>query len=368
MHAPSPAAPPTAVPPATPAPAPASPSPSPSRSPSGLAAADTVRAVIQSSYGSPDVLQLGRIARPRPGEHEVLVAVVAAGLDRGTWHLVTGRPYLIRLLGFGLRAPRRPVPGLDLAGTVVEVGPGVTRFRVGDEVFGVGQGSFAELAVAHEDKLALRPASLPLGDCAVLGVSALTAIQALTDHGQLAAGERVLVVGASGGVGSFAVQMARALGAHVTGVCCTDKVDLVRALGADEVIDYRQADFTALPAGAARYDLILDVGGNTPLRRLRRVLAPRGRLVFVGGEQGGDYTAGLERQLLAMLMAPLVKQRFVMMMAREHHDGLDRIAAMVEAGQVRPVIDRRAPLAEVATALRDLEAGRVRGKVVLAVA
>ena len=323
-----------------------------------------MRALLQSGYGSFEVLRLGERARPSPGLGEVLIEVRAAGLDRGTWHMMTGRPYLMRVMGFGFSAPKNPVPGLDVAGVVVEVGPQVTRFRPGDEVFGIAQGSFAELSVAREDKLAKKPSNLSFEEAAVVGVSGLTAQGAL-DAGALQAGERVLIIGASGGVGSLAVQQAKALGAEVTGVCSTAKVEKVRALGADRVIDYRQQDFAD---GTIRYDLILDIGGNTPLRRLRRALTQAGRLVFVGGENGGDWTAGFGRQLGAFALAPFVKQRFIMLMNKEHYSGLERLAALVLEGKLRPLIDRRIGLAEVPDALRALEAGEVSGKVAIRVA
>ncbi len=324
-----------------------------------------MRAILQSRYGSTDVLQLGATARPKPGEGEVLVQVHAAGLDRGTWHLMTGRPFLMRLMGFGFLAPNNPVPGLDLAGTVVEVGAKVTRFRVGDSVFGIGFGSFAEYARAREDKLAHKPASLSFEQAAVLGVSGVTALGGLHDAGNVKAGERVLIIGASGGVGTYAVQIAKAAGAEVTAVCSTAKVGVVRSIGADHVIDYTQRDFAD---GALRYDLVLDIGGNTPLARLRRTLTRTGRLVFVGGEQGGDWSAGFGRQLRAFALAPFVRQRFVMLMSREHFADLERLSALVEAGRLAPVIDRRCPLSSVADAMRDLEMGKVCGKVVVTVA
>lgn len=323
----------------------------------------TVRALLQSGYGGTEVLRVGTVPRPVPGDAEVLVRVRAAGVDRGTWHLMTGRPYLMRVMGFGLTAPVSPVAGLDLAGEVVEVGPGVTRFRVGDHVFGIGRGSFAELAVAREDKLALAPSGLPLEDAAVLGVSGITALQALVAAGTKA-GDRVLVIGASGGVGTFAVQIAKALGASVTGVCSAEKAALVRELGADRVLDYRTEGLD----GGAPYDVVLDIAGNTPLARLRRAMTPEGRLVFVGGENGGDWTAGMGRPLLAMGLGLFVRQRFVMLASEERHTHLERVAQLCEAGQLRPVIDRRIDLAEVPAALADLEAGRVRGKVLVRVA
>lgn len=333
--------------------------------PSPSYASDTsrpMRALLQSGYGSTDVLRVDTATRPSPAPGEVIVKVATAGLDRGTWHLMTGRPYLMRLMGFGFFAPKEPIAGLDLAGTVVAVGAGVTRFRVGDEVFGIGRGSFAELARAGEHKLAHKPSSLSFEQAGVLAVSGGTALQA-SDAAQIQQGERVLVVGASGGVGTFAVQIAKSLGADVTGVASAAKLETVRTAGADHVIDYATQDFTD-----NTYDVILDIGGNTPLRRLRRALALRGRLVFVGGENGGDWTAGFGRQLLAFARSPFVRQRFTMLAAKEHFSYLERLAALVERGQLVSIIDRRIPLHAVATAIRDLEAGRVRGKVVVQMA
>jgi NADPH:quinone reductase-like Zn-dependent oxidoreductase len=323
--------------------------------------ARTMRAMLQSGYGGTEVLRVGRAPVPAPGEGEVLVRVGAAGLDRGTWHLMTGRPYLMRVMGFGFSGPKHPVPGLDLAGTVVAVGPNVTRFRVGDEVFGLGRGAFGELACAREDKLARKPRGLSMDEAAVLGVSAITALQAI-DAAAVKAGDRVLVVGASGGVGTYAVQIAKALGAEVTGVCRTSKVEAVRALGADHVIDYARERWSD---GRVRWDVIIDCGGNTALSALRRAMTETGRCVFVGGENGGDFTAGFGRILAAMLLAPFVKQRFVPLANREHFEPLERIAALVEEGKVRPRIDRRVDLAEVPSALDAMVAGQITGKVVV---
>lgn len=319
----------------------------------------TMNAILQTAYGSTDVLGVGTTPRPTAGEGEVIVRVHAAGVDRGTWHFMTGRPYLMRLMGFGFRRPKNPIAGLDLAGTVVEVGAGVTRFRAGDAVFGIGMGSFAEYARAKEEKLVHKPSSLSFEQAAMLGVSGGTAWQAL-EKGGLKAGERVLVIGASGGVGTFAVQLAKARGAHVTGVCRTDKMAMVRSIGADVVIDYTAEDFTD---GAQTYDLVLDVGGGTALSRLRRAMTPTGRLVFVGNEQGGDWTAGFGRQLHAMALAPFVRQRFAPLMTKEHRQHMEPLAALADAGKLAPVIDRRVPLTGVVDALRDLEAGKIRGKV-----
>jgi NADPH:quinone reductase-like Zn-dependent oxidoreductase len=338
---------------------PAAPNAQTSAASTDQAEAPSMHALLQFAYGGSEVLQLGTRTRPTPGAHEVLVKVHAAGIDRGTWHLMTGRPYLMRLMGFGFRAPKNPVAGLDLAGTVLEVGAKVTRFRAGDRVFGIGQGTFAEYTCALESKLAVLPAGFSFEQAAVLGVSGITALQAL-DAGHLKPGERVLVVGASGGVGSYAVQLAKALGAEVTGVCSTTKVPAVRALGADHVVDYRTQNYTD---GSSQYDLILDIGGNTPLKRLRRAMTETARLVFVGGENGGDWSAGFGRQLQALVLGLFVKQRFVMLMSQEHRDFLERLVPFCESGQLKPVIDREIGLAEVPSALSDLEAGRVCGKI-----
>lgn len=323
--------------------------------------AEPMQAILQSGYGTTDVMRLGSTARPTPGDGEVLVHVHAAGIDRGTWHLMTGRPYLMRVMGFGFRAPKQPVAGLDLAGTVVALGSGVTRLRVGDRVFGIGRGSFAEYACAHEDKLAVMPAGSSFEEAAVLGVSGITALQAI-DAAGVVAGERVLVIGASGGVGTYAVQIAKALGALVTGVCSTAKVEMVRSLGADRVIDYRTQDFAD---GAVQYDVVLDLGGNTPLARLRGAMTGNGRLVFVGGENGGDWTAGFGRPLFAMLLGLFVKQRFSMLASKEHFSFLERVAALYAAEKMRAVIDRTIGLEDVGAALHDLEAGKILGKIVV---
>lgn len=331
--------------------------------PTSFAASATMRALVQHRYGGPEVLTLGELPVPTPGQGEVLVRVEAAGLDRGTWHMMTGRPYLMRVLGFGFFGPKQPIVGLDLTGTVVALGSGVTRFAIGDRVFGIGRGSFAEHAVAREDKLALAPRRAERGEAALLGVSGITAMQAL-DRVGTREGDRVLVIGASGGVGSFAVQIAHARGAHVTGVCRTEKAALVASLGAERVIDYTRESFTD---GATRYDVILDAGGNTPLSALRRAMTPEGRLVFVGGENGGNLTGGMSRPIGAMLLGAFTRQRFVMHATREHYEDMEKVAALVDRGVVRPVVDRRCGLGEVGQALVDLEAGRVRGKVLVEV-
>jgi NADPH:quinone reductase-like Zn-dependent oxidoreductase len=324
-----------------------------------------MRAVVHRAYGSADVLRLEEIDRPSIGAGEVLIRVRAAGLDRGTWHFMAGLPYLFRLLGPGLRKPKNPVLGLDVAGTVVAVGPAVTRFGVGDEVFGISTGSFAEYACARADKLARKPANLTFDQAAVVAISGLTALQSLLDVGRLEAGQHVLIVGASGGVGTYAVQIAKAHGAEVTGVCSTAKVDLVRSIGADHVIDYTTDDFAT---GPQRYDLILDVGGNAPLSRLRRALTPSGTLVLVGGEDGDRWTGGMGRQLRALALSPFVRQRLTMKTPKEHHADLERLARLIEAGRLTPIIDKTYPLNQAPDAMRHLQAGRARGKIVIAVA
>ena len=321
-----------------------------------------MRAIVGESYGSADVLQLRDIDRPEIGRDEVLVRIGAAGLDRGVWHVMTGLPYPIRLAGYGLRAPKNPVPGMDLAGTVEEVGAGVTRFAPGDAVFGIGKGTFAEFARALETKLAPMPANLTAEQASVVAVSGLTALQGMRDHGKVGPGQRVLVIGASGGVGTYAVQLGKAFGADVTAVCSTTKVDLVRSLGADHVVDYTREDFAD---GERRYDVILDIGGNAPLSRLRRALTPKGTLVITGGESGGRWLGGTDRQLRAIVLSRFVDQTLTTFISSENHRDMLVLKELIEAGSVAPVIDRSFPLAEVPEAIRYLVQGRARGKVVI---
>jgi NADPH:quinone reductase-like Zn-dependent oxidoreductase len=325
--------------------------------------AGTMQAMVQRRYGSADVLQLSEIARPKITDHEVLLRVHAAGLDRGTWHLMTGRPHLGRL-AFGVRRPSNPVPGFDVAGTVVAVGSAVTRFSVGDEVFGFGRGTFAQYAAAQENKLAIKPQNLSFTQAAVVPVSASTALQALSDHGRVAQGQRVLIIGASGGVGSYAVQIAKAIDAEVTGVAGTAKLDMVRSLGADHVIDYTRDDFTD---GPGRYDLIVDIAGNPTLSRLRRALTATGTVVIVGGEEGGNFTGGMNRQLRALALSPFVPQQLTMFIAKQRSRDLERLTELIEAGMMMPHIERTYPLDQGADAMRHLEAGRARGKIAITV-
>jgi len=323
-----------------------------------------VRAIVQDAYGTADTWRLRETAVPEIADDEVLVKVQAAGLDRGTWHVMTGLPYLGRL-ALGLTKPKQSVPGLDLAGTVAAVGSSVTRFAVGDEVFGIGRGSFAEYAAAPEDKLVRKPTNLTFEQAAVVPVSGMTAIRGLRDAGHLEAGQRVLIVGASGGVGTYAVQIAKALGAaEVTGVCSSAKADLVRSLGADHVVDYTKDDFAD---GSQRYDLILDIGGNSRLSQLRRALTPKGTLVFVGGEGGGKLIGGIDRQLRAVALSPFVQQRLTMLVPKEHYHALEQLTELIEAGAVSPSTDQTYPLEHAPDAMRHLVDGHARGKVAITI-
>ncbi len=328
-----------------------------------LAAEDSMQAIVQDRYGSTEVLHLGRIRRPEPGDNEVLVRVHAAGIDRGVWHLMTGLPYLGRL-AFGVRRPKVRVPGRDVAGTVVAVGSAVTKFSAGDKVYGSGKGAFAEFAVGREDQLARMPVNLSFEQAAAVPVSAATALQGLSDVGRVREGQRVLVIGASGGVGSYAVQLAKALGAEVTGVCSTAKLDLVRSLGADHVLDYTQDDFAD---GTQRYDLILDIAGNPSLSRLRRALTPTGTAVITGGEEGGNLTGGMNRQLGALASSPFVHQRLTMFVGKVRAGDLERLTDLIEAGKVTPSLDRTFALDQVPEAMHYLEDGKARGKVAVTI-
>jgi NADPH:quinone reductase-like Zn-dependent oxidoreductase len=326
---------------------------------------EPMKAVVQDTYGPADVLELREIDKPAPKDDEVLVRVHAAGVDPGVWHLMTGQPYLVRVMGYGLRTPKVGVRGRDVAGRVAAVGTNVTRVQPGAEVFGIGEGSFAEYVSARPDKLAPKPANLSFEQAAAVPISGLTALQALRDTGKVQPGQQVLIVGAAGGVGSFAVQLAKAFGAQVTGVCSTTKVDLVRSLGAGQVIDYTGEDFAD---GARRWDLIVDTAGRRSLSQLRRALARRGTLVIVGGEGGGRWLGGFDRQILrAPLLSALVRQRLRPLVSKERKDDLVVLKGLIEAGKVTPVIDRTYPLGEVPEAIRYLQEGHARGKVVITV-
>ncbi len=320
-----------------------------------------MKAIVREAYGPPERLRLGTVDQPVPGNDDVLVRVVAAGVDQGVWHLVTGLPAIVRLAGFGVRKPKNPVPGMDVAGVVTSVGAKVTAFRPGDEVFGSGTSTYAEYAKAPAKDLVLKPANVSFEEAGAVPISGLAALQGLR-KGKLAAGQRVLIIGAGGGVGCYAVQLAVAAGARVTGVCRTEKVDFVRSLGADDVLDYTRE---AITDGGRRYDLILDTGGNRTLRELRRALTATGTLVIVGAEVGGRKQ-GIERQLLAMLLTPFVKQELRSYLSMPDQADLQALADHLADGTLRAV-DRTFPLADAGAAIRYLRDGKAKGKVVLTV-
>ena len=310
-----------------------------------------MQAIVQDDYGSPDVLRLEEVEVPPVEAGDVLVRVHAAGVDPGVWHIMAGLPYFARLMT-GLRRPKGRIRGLDLAGTVEAVGAAVTDFRPGDAVFGscdgVSQGSFAEYVSLSADRVASMPAGLTFMQAAAVPVSSVTALQGLRDLGRLRSGERVVITGAGGGVGTYAVQLAKAIGAEVTGVCSATRVDLVRSLGADEVIDYAKDDFSER---AGRYDLILDTAGIRSPTRLRRALAPTGRLVIVGGEGGGRLLGGFDRQMVrAPLLSLVTSQRLRGLTARVQRRDLEVVRTFIERGEVRPIVDRTFSLAEAPAA------------------
>jgi 2-desacetyl-2-hydroxyethyl bacteriochlorophyllide A dehydrogenase len=325
----------------------------------------SMHAILQSAYGEDPatVLRFEEVARPSPGPGDVVVEVAAASIDRGTWHLMAGRPQLMRLMGFGVRRPKALNPGRAFAGTVVEAGADVRGLRPGDAVYGTCDGSFAEYVAAPVDKVAHKPRNLSFEDSAAVPVSAVAALQAVRDQAHVEAGQRALVIGASGGVGSFIVQLVKAYGGSVTGVASTSKVDLVRQLGADEVIDYTQQDFAD---GHRTYDVVFDTGGNRPLSEVRRALAPGGTLVVVGGETDGKWLGGFARNLRTMLLAPAVRgQHLRSLTAKENAADLEALRALFEEGKLASAVDRAYPLAETPAAIRYLMDGRVRGKLVV---
>ena len=336
------------------------------RAPPVAVGAQSMSSIVQDRYGPApeDVLQLAELEQPTIAEDGVLVRVHAASVDRGTWHIMAGLPYPIRLAGFGLRRPKYTNPGRALAGTVEAVGAAVTGFAPGEAVFGVGDATFAEYAHARPDKLATKPVNVTFEQAAAVPISGLTALQAVRDHGRVQPDDSVLIIGASGGVGSFAVQIAKSLQAEVTGVASPAKVDAVRALGADHVIDYTRQDATD---GGRRYDVILDIGGNRPLSQLRRALTPTGRLVIVGGETDGRWLGGSDRQIRATLLSRFTAQQLGTFIASENAPDLDALRELIEAGAVTAAVDRSYPLAEVPAAIRHLLDGRARGKVVVSV-
>lgn len=323
-----------------------------------------MKAIVQDRYGTAEVLELRDIAAPVVGDDDVLVQVEAAGLDPGVWHLMTGLPYLVRVMGYGLRRPKYQVRGRDVAGRVEAVGKSVIGFQPGDQVFGTCEGSFAEYAVARPDKLALKPANLSFEQAAVVPISGITALQAVRDKGNVKPGDQVLVIGAGGGVGTFAVQIAKSFGGEVTGVCSTAKVDLVRSLGAEHVIDYTREDFAE---GVRRYDVIIDNAGNRSLSELRGALTPKGILVIVGGEGGGNWLGPADRLLPALLLSPFVGQKLVALMSVERQPDLVTLGEMLQSGAITPVIDRSYPLVEAPDAVRYVGEGHSSGKVVVTI-
>ncbi|MGC5015858.1 NAD(P)-dependent alcohol dehydrogenase [Streptosporangium sp. DT93] len=316
-----------------------------------------MRAIVQDEYGPPSTLSLGEVPTPAPGAGEVLIRVHAAGVDYGVWHVMTGLPLAGRL-GFGLRRPRNRVPGMDVAGVVESVGADVTALRPGDEVYGSATGAYAQFALARPGKLARKPANLSFAEAAAVPVSGVTALRAV---GQVTAGEKVLVIGAGGGVGSFATQLAVAGGAHVTAVCSTAKADLVRSLGAGAVIDYTREPLTGT------YDLIVDIAGIRPLPLLRGLLTGRGRLVVVGGEGGGRWFGGVGRMLAVRVLTLFTRRRLEAPIVLTRTADLDTLRDLIEAGAVRPAVGRTYPLAEAPAAVGDLAAGNARGKLVITV-
>ena len=323
-----------------------------------------MKAIIQVRYGSPDVLELREVEKPVAGDDDLLIRVHAAGVDPGVWHLMTGLPYLVRIMGFGFSAPKVRVRGRDVAGIVEAVGKNVTQFEPGDAVYGVCDGTFAEFACARTKCFAPKPANLSFVQAAAVPISGTTALNGLREADKLEPGQKVLIIGAAGGVGTHAVQLAKAFGAAVTGVCSTSKMELVRSIGADEVIDYTREDFTD---GTRRFDLILDTAGRRPLSQLRRALTVRGTLVIVGGEGGGRWLGGFQRQIFAPLRSLFAKQKLLGLMFDERQQDLLTLKELIEAGKLTPVIDHTYPLSGVPEAIRYLEGGHARGKVVITV-
>ena len=320
-----------------------------------------VQAIVQETYGAADVLHLAEIDRPVVGADEVLLRVHAAGVDFGVWHLMTGIPYAVRLIT-GVGKPRNPVRGLEVAGVVEAIGPSVTAFMPGDEVFGICEGSFAEYARASQTKLLKKPSNLTFEQAAVVPVSATTALVGIR-AAKIEAGQKVLVVGAGGGVGSYAVQLARWMGAEVTGVCSTSKLEFVRSIGATHAVDYTREDFAD---GSRRYDAIIDLAGSRSVSHLRRALTPTGTLVILGGE-GGDRWLGMGRQLWSQVVGLFSRQKFRSPLGLVNQKDLVVLKELIEAGTVTPIIDHSYPLSEVAAAIRVLTGGHSRGKSVIKV-
>jgi len=323
-----------------------------------------MKAIVQDRYGSADVLEFRDIEDPVVGDGDVLVRVHAAGCGPDVWHLMTGMPYMARP-AIGLRRPKIGVRGWDVAGTVEAVGANVKGFLPGDQVMGTAEGSFAELVIAQPDKLVAKPAGLSFEQAAAAPVSGVTALRAIRDKANVQPGQTVLILGAAGGVGTFAVQIAKAFGGKVTAVCSTSKADLVRSIGADDVIDYTREDFTD---GARRWDVIIDTAGRRPLSQLRRALTPKGTLVIVGGDGGGHWTGGFFRGMLrAPLVSLFVGQKLGGLNSKVKQDDLEALRELIEAGKVTSVIDRTYPLIEAPDAIRYLAEGHARGKIVITV-
>ena len=319
---------------------------------------------MQDRFGSADVLKLRSVADPIVGDRDVLVRVQAAGCGPDVWHIMTGLPYMARV-AIGLRKPKIPIRGWDAAGTVVAVGASVEGLRAGDEVMGTVKGSFAEFAIGQPDTLVLKPARLGFAEAAAVPVSGTTALQAVRDHARVMTDQTVMVIGAAGGVGSLTVQIAKAFGAHVTGVCSTSKLEFVRSIGADDVIDYTREDFAD---GSRRWDVIVDTAGRRSLSQLRRALAPKGTLVIVGGDGGGPWTGGFFRGVVrAPVLSLFVGQRLRGFTAKVNQERLRTLSDLIDAGAVTPVVDRTYSLAEAPDAVRYLAEGHARGKIVVGV-
>jgi NADPH:quinone reductase-like Zn-dependent oxidoreductase len=331
--------------------------------PSVAAGSETMKAVTYRCYGSPEVLEFGDIEKPVPADDEVLVRIQAAAVNPLDWHYMRGSPYLMRLMS-GLGAPKDSSFGVDFSGTVEAIGQDVRSFRPGDEVFGGKSGAYAEyIAISEDRQIVHKPESVTAQEAAAVPIAALTALQALRDKGQIQPGQKVLINGASGGVGTFAVQIAKSFGAEVTGVCSTRNVELVRSLGADHVIDYKKESY--IESGNT-WDLIIDNVGNHSLLANRKVLAPDGRFVSVGAPSG-NWLGPLARPLMTTILSPFVDQEFITLMARMRKDDLATLAQLMEAGEMRSVIDRTWPLEQVAEAIRYSESGRARGKIIITV-
>ena len=323
----------------------------------------TMRAVVHARFGAPaDALELAEVSTPNVASDEVLVRVAASGVAIGDWLTVAGQPYIARPM-FGIRTPKQRITGFELAGTVVAVGGDVTRFAVDDEVFGLAHGTLADYAAVSQESLAPKPASLSLEQAAAVPISAVAALQALRDSGKIAGGQTVLIVGASGAVGTYAVQIAKALGAEVTGVASTRNLEMVRSIGADYVIDYRSEDITD---SGRRYDLIIDIAGNRSIAKLRSVLAPTGTLVIVGGS-GGPVTMGFGRTIRAVATTLFTRQSLTGFFAKNTRHDLEVLAEMIGAGDIVPVIDRSYPLDQTVEALEHVGSRHTQGKTVITI-